>query len=89
MSAIHPSNRITLENLKQVVYWHKPNEEAVKKFECIAKASEEFMKIILENCPDCADRSAALRHARDARMTANSAISLDPESALPISHERL
>lgn len=85
---MHPSNKISLENLKDVVYWHAPNEAAKKKFERIAWASEEFMKVILEECPDCADRSAALRHARDARMTANSAVSLDPATALPISHDR-
>lgn len=86
---MHPSNKVTLENLKDVVYWHRPNADAVSKFETIAKASEEFMKVILENVPDCADRSTALRSVREARMWSNAGISLDPENALPISHERV
>lgn len=85
---MHPSNKVTIENLKEVVYWHKPNAESIKKFETIAKASEEYMKVILENAPDCADRSTALRSVREARMWANAAVSLDPVNALPIDHER-
>lgn len=85
---MHPSNKITLENLKEVVYWHRPNQESIQKFEKIAAASEEFMKVILENVPDCADRATALREVRAARIWSNSAISLDPESELPISHSR-
>lgn len=74
---MHASNKITLENLKEVVYWHKPTSDKVPKFEAIAKCSEEFMRLILELVPDCADRSAALRNIREARMWANSAISID------------
>lgn len=82
---MHPSNKITLDNLKDAVYWHKPTAEKVPKFERIAKASEEFMRVILESAPDCADRSTALRDIRSARMWANSAISLDQGE---IDHER-
>lgn len=85
---MHPSNKVTLENLKEVVYWHRPNQEAIKKFETIAKASEAFMTAILENVPDCKDRDDALTAVRQARMWSNAAISLDPESALPIDHDR-
>lgn len=85
---MHPSNKVTLENLKEVVYWHRPNQEAIMKFEKIAAASEAYMKVILENAPDCADRATALRNVREARMWSNSAISLDPASAMPISHSR-
>lgn len=74
---MHPSNKVTLENLKECVYWHKPTAEKVPKFERIAKASEEFMRVLLEEVPDCADLSYALRAVRGARMWANAAISLD------------
>jgi hypothetical protein len=74
---MHASNKITIENLKEVVYWHKPTAEKVPKFEIIANACEVFMRVILENSPDCADRSTALRAARSARMWANSALSID------------
>lgn len=88
MNQSHPSNKVTHENLKEVVYWHRPNADAIKKFETIAQTSEAMMSVILHLAPDCADRSAALRAVREARMWANSAISLDPASALPIDPER-
>lgn len=85
---MHPSNKVTQENLHQVVYWHRPTDAAIVKFEAIAKASEDFMKVILENAPDCADRSTALRDIRAAKMWANAAVSLDPVIGLPVDHER-
>jgi D-hexose-6-phosphate mutarotase len=85
---VHPSNKITKENLKEVVYWHRPNAEAVAKMEPIADACHALMLCILENAPDCADRSSALRCVREARMWANASIAIDPASALPIDHER-
>ena len=85
---MHPSNKVTLENLKSVVYWHRPSPEAVAKMEPIADACHNLMRVILENAPDCADRSAALRCVREARMWANAAIAIDPASALPIDHTR-
>lgn len=74
---MHPSNRITLENLDSAVFWHKPSGDKPEKYEKIAHASKAFMQVILENAPDCADRSAALRCVREARMWANSSIALD------------
>jgi len=85
---MHPSNKVTLENLKEVVYWHRPNAAAIENFKKIADASYEFMLLILHYAPDCADRSTALRCVREARMWTNSAISLDPASALPVDHAR-
>ena len=85
---MHPSNKITLENLNEVVYWHRPNAAAIENFEAIAAASHAFMLLILNLAPDSADRSAALRCVREARMWTNSAISLDPASALPVDHAR-
>lgn len=74
---MHPSNKIELKNLGSVVYHHKPTPTKIEKFDRIAKACEELMKVILENAPDCADRTTALRAARESRMWANSAVALD------------
>jgi hypothetical protein len=85
---MHPSNKVTLENLRDVVYWHRPSPDAVAKMEPIADACHALMETILRNAPDCADRSTALRAVREARMWANAAIAIDPASALPIDHTR-
>lgn len=74
---MHPSNKITFENLHDAVYWHQPTPEKAERYLKIADACFEFMKIILEQAPDCADRTTALRCAREARMWANASIALD------------
>lgn len=73
----HPSNKITLDNLNDAVYWHKPTPEKAIKYETIAKQCEVLMRTILIEAPECADRSSALRAVREARFWANSAIALD------------
>lgn len=74
---MHPSNKITAENLHHAVYWHEPTPDKADKYKLIAESCYQFMEIILRYAPDCADRTAALRSAREARMWANSSIALD------------
>lgn len=54
-----------------------PTEQNKVKFEKVTYAAEQFMRAIIEHCPDCADRTHALRLVRDTRMWANAAISLE------------
>ena len=42
----------------------------------IRAGAKDFAQDILENTPSCADQSAAIRHLREAVMTANAAIAL-------------
>ena len=66
--------------IDQVVGYHTPDDLAldqVDKSTRIRAATSVLMEAIIENCPDSADRSAALRHARDAMMTANASIVLN------------
>jgi hypothetical protein len=84
----HPSNKITTDNLKDVVYWHRPQDTQVRALERIAESCEILMHAILISAPDCADRSTALRCAREARMWANAAIMLDPQEKAEIDHTR-
>jgi hypothetical protein len=74
---MHPSNKVTLENVKSVVRYHRPNADQSRRHEALSAATEHFLVAILENCPDCADRSAAIRMAREAKMTASAAIALE------------
>jgi hypothetical protein len=57
--------------------YHAPNETTIPKFAAINQAAKNFAEVILANCPGGADRSAAIRLIREARMTANAAISLN------------
>lgn len=69
--------QVTHDNVEKVFTYQKPRDEQVPKFDAIRDAAVAFAKAILDNCPQCADTSAALRLVRDARMTANAAIALD------------
>lgn len=62
---------------RQVCTYHAPDEEARRRHEAINTATEDFLVAILENTPRCADQTAAIRLARDAKATANAAIALN------------
>ena len=57
--------------------YHPPTEFTLPKYAAINQAAKNFAEVILANCPRGADRSAAIRLVRDARMTANAAIALN------------
>ena len=72
----HPSNKVTAENVEAVFTYHAPVPPQVESYQKIRNAAKELVGVILQNCPDCADRSAAIREVRVAVMTANAAIAL-------------
>ena len=62
---------------KDVENWftyHKPTEEQIPKYQAIREAGKALAEAIRIHCPDSADRSAALRKARESVMTANASI---------------
>lgn len=76
---MHASNKVTLENLKEILSPTDIEDGDVKipKYEAVRMGCEAFMRLILENVPDCADRSSALRAAREAQIWANCAIAME------------
>lgn len=81
----HPSNKITLENCGDVVRYHAPTAEQIRQHELLAAGAEYFLRAILLNAPDSADRSTALRKVREAKMYASAAVAIDPAVARPAS----
>lgn len=65
------------EILTELFRYHSPTPETLPKFAAINQAAKNFAEVILQNCPSSADRSAAIRLIRDARMTANAAVALN------------
>lgn len=63
--------------LDHVFKYHAPTADQPEKYEALRSAAKQFAATIQELAPACADQSAALRHVREALMTANAAISLD------------
>lgn len=72
----HPSNKVTEENLHDIFTFHAPLPPQIKSYAEIRNAAEDFARVILENCPDCADRSVAIRKIRETVMVANASIAL-------------
>lgn len=54
--------------------YHAPEGDDLKKFKAIRDAGMELAIAINDNCPDSADKTAAIRKVREATMTANASI---------------
>lgn len=65
------------ELLKELFSYHAPTQEKQKQYETIRDAALHLGRVILKNTPHGADRTAAIRHLREAVMTANGGIALD------------
>jgi hypothetical protein len=65
------------EILAELFSYHPLTTETLPKFIAINQAAKNFAEVVLQNCPRSADRSAAIRLIRDARMTANAAVALN------------
>lgn len=66
-----------VEKVKDIVSYHAPDEEGIAKISLIRNATANLLSTILHVCPPSADRSAAVRLAREAMMTANASIVLN------------
>ncbi len=67
---------VTRQNVNDVVAYHALDREQAKAIEVIRSAGAYIINEILINTPECADRSSAIRHIRNAISEANSAIAL-------------
>jgi hypothetical protein len=65
------------EKLDSLFSYHAPRFDQVPKYEAIREAAKYFAKVLVKNTPRSADQSAAIRHLREAVMTANAAIAND------------
>jgi hypothetical protein len=61
----------------EVVRYHKPTSTQREQHEHLASAAEGMIAAILFACPPCADRTAAIRSVREAKMTASAAVALE------------
>lgn len=61
-------------DLDDLFTYHRPSADEQRRLERINEAAKEFARVVLDNTPEGADQSCAIRHIRDARMTANASI---------------
>lgn len=72
-------NHVNLDNVEHVFTYQTPDIHQVEAFARVREACISAARTILREVPDCADRSAAIRALREARLWANSAIALRGE----------
>jgi hypothetical protein len=75
-----PRRQVTTEAIVNQFTYHRPTPEQQAKYQLINAAACELAQLINSACPDCPDKSAAIRLVRQARMTANAAIACEPEA---------
>lgn len=74
---LNQATEATDEQIKDVMDYHEWNEQKIAQGVKVREALAQALKVIIENVPPSADRSAAIRKIRDARMDCNSAITHD------------
>jgi hypothetical protein len=62
--------------IEQLFTYHPANPFVAPKYDAIREAAKYFAKVLYNNVPQGADRTAAIRKLREAVMTANAGIAL-------------
>lgn len=70
----YPITEQQASEIDSLFSYHAPKEDQAERYELIRSLARGFAVAILENCPPCADQTAALRKIREAVMTASAAI---------------
>lgn len=65
------------ESLEKWFTYHAPKGDQPARYVAIREAAKNLAKVIFDNVPPSADRTAALRKVREAVMTANAAIACE------------
>jgi hypothetical protein len=65
-------------DLDHLFKYHTPRPDQLPRYEEIRRFGKAFAKIVVESCPPGPDTTTAVRKIREAVMTANAAIALEP-----------
>ena len=63
-------------DINNIFTYHAPTSDQLPKYEAIRAKAKELGQVIVDNTPQSADQTAAIRLLREAVMTANAAIAL-------------
>lgn len=69
----------TKEMIEQLFTYHTPKPGQQERYQAIREAAKNLASVIVHNTTVGADQSAAMRHVREAVMTANASIALEEE----------
>lgn len=71
-----PPPQYRMLDVDTIFTYHPPVGDDSQRYEAIRAAAKELAKVIVAVTPACADQSAAIRHVREAVMTANASIAI-------------
>lgn len=63
-------------DIEEIFQYHPPDAEQQANCVAIRASAKSFARVLLDNTPPGPDQSAAMRHLREAVMTANAAVAL-------------
>jgi hypothetical protein len=78
--ADHPSDHPSADTVGALFAYHPPTGAQPDHYGLIRERGKDLVAAILSRCPPCADTTAAVRKVREAVMTANAAIALEPRA---------
>lgn len=68
---------------EDIVNWfsyHTPTLDQQSKYNDLRNSAKAFAELFDKSVPDCADKTAAMRHLRETVMAMNLAIACNPEA---------
>lgn len=68
---------INTDAINTMFTYHAPKGDQLERYHALRKAAREFAMLILEACPDSAERTLALRDLQRAVMMANASIAVN------------
>ena len=69
-------DRLCAKGLEETFTYHAPDGCDLEHYAAIRAGAKEFALLLASYTPRCADQTAAIRHVREAVMTANAAVAL-------------
>jgi hypothetical protein len=67
------------EDIDNWFQYHTPNPTRVNRYTDLRIVAKGFAELFNKSVPDCADKTAAMRHLRETVMAMNLAIACNPE----------
>jgi hypothetical protein len=67
------------EDIDNWFRYHSPTPGKLERYFELREKAKEFAILFNESVPDCADKTAAMRHLRETVMAMNLAIACNPE----------
>ena len=71
------SKKMNPDYIEEAFTYHAPTEDQIESMKQIRNIAMDLAHTIVRECPESADRSAALRKLREVVMTANASIVLE------------